>query len=370
MGPRPGRAAAFDPAGYGSGFGRLGDALLGASVRWDAVWYLTVAHDGYGTDTAKPAFFPLLPLLARGVGAGLGGPLAGGILVSLASLAVALVLLHRLTALELGEDAARWAPWVVAAFPMAWVYSAPYSEGLFLALSVGSVWAARTDRWAWAGLLGLGATATRSAGVVLLVPLALLAWEQRGAGGRRRAPWLALVPLGAAGFSAWLAWRGAGALAPLRAQAAWDRALRWPFAGVWDGTVAAWDGARQLLSGSREPRFFTAAGGDPFVAARIDLELWGFLVLGLVALAGVARRLSRAYAAYVVAALALPLSTPVGPQPLMSLPRFEAVLFPLAMWGGWWLARRGTGVRVAVLALGLAGLALTTGQVATWRWVA
>ena len=36
--------------------------------------------------------------------------------------------------------------------------------------------------------------------------------------------------------------------------------------------------------------------------------------------------------AYVVAALALPLSFPVGPQPLMSLPRFLAVLFPIFMW--------------------------------------
>ena len=52
------------------------------------------------------------------------------------------------------------------------------------------------------------------------------------------------------------------------------------------------------------------------------------------------RRLPAAYGAYVVAALALPLSYPVGPQPLMSLPRFVAVLFPLAIWLALWMTGR------------------------------
>jgi hypothetical protein len=72
----------------------------------------------------------------------------------------------------------------------------------------------------------------------------------------------------------------------------------------------------------------------------------------------------------VVAALALPLSWPVGPQPLMSLPRFEAVLFPAFMWIGWWVSKgsiwRG---RVLYGALG-AGLVASSAFVSTWHWFA
>jgi hypothetical protein len=88
------------------------------------------------------------------------------------------------------------------------------------------------------------------------------------------------------------------------------------------------------------------------------------------AVIGVARRLPVAYVAYVVAALALPLSWPVGPQPLMSLPRFEAMLFPAFMWLGWWIARGGAWRGRAVYGVFGGGLALTSALVTTWHWVA
>ena len=47
-----------------------------------------------------------------------------------------------------------------------------------------------------------------------------------------------------------------------------------------------------------------------------NLLLFGFLVLGAIACFGAFRRLPIAYGAYVIAALALPLSYPVTPQPL------------------------------------------------------
>jgi hypothetical protein len=370
VGERAGAAAAFDPQRLTVGAGAVGDALLAGAARWDAVWFLAIAGEGYGTDPQRPAFFPLYPLLARAAGVLVGSTVVGGVLVSLTALAAALYLLRRLTALELGAPAARLAVWLTAAFPMSFFFSAVYSEALFLAVSVGCVHAARMDRWATAGVLGLLATATRSAGVVLLVPLAVLLWQHRHTGLARRAPWAALVPLGAAAFCGWLALRGGGARAPFDAQAEWYRELAVPFSGVWEGTVAAWDGARQLLSGSRTPVYFEASGGDPFETAWANLEQWGYLVLAAVGLVGVARRLPPAYAGYVAAALALPLSAPVAPQPLMSLGRFVLVLFPLAMWGGWWLSRRGRTARAAVALVWVAGLVVSTGRFATWRWVA
>jgi hypothetical protein len=370
-----GRAHDFDPAGVTTPFGAVGDALAAPFGRWDSVWYLAIAGSGYG-DGAREAFFPLYPLLVRIAGAPLGSVLVGGALASTALLGVALVLLHRLVALDHDRAVARNAVLVTALFPMSFFFSAVYSESLFLALSIGAVYAARRERWAWAGALGALAAMTRSAGVVLLVPLALIyLWDDGRPRLRTRRPlradvlWLGLVPLGLAAYCAFLALQGLDALAPFHAQEVWFRSFAGPFGGVWDGTVAAVQGARQLLSGARTPVYFTAAGGDPFLVARHNIELFAWLVLGAVAVAGVLRRLPAAYGAYLLVALALPLSYPVGPQPLMSLPRFLAVLFPLAIWLALWMTGRAWRERL-VVAASAAGLAVYTGIFATWHWVA
>ncbi len=370
-----GRAAAFDPAGLTTPFGATGDVLAAPLGRWDSVWFMAIASGGYG-DGGSEAFFPLYPLLVRVAGVPFGSALVGGALASTALLGVALVLLHRLVALDHDRAVARNAVLVTALFPMSFFFSAVYSESLFLALSVGAVYAARRERWAWAGALGALAATTRSAGVLLLVPLAMIyLWDAGRPSLRTRRPlrldvaWLVLVPLGLAMYCAFLALGGHDALAPFHAQEVWFRSFAGPFGGVWDGVVAGVQGSRQLLSGAREPVFFTAAGGDPFLVARHNVELLVWLALALVAVAGVLRRLPAAYGAYVVAALALPLSYPVGPQPLMSLPRFVAVLFPLAIWLAVWMTGHVLRERLVVFAFAVA-LAVYTGIFATWHWVA
>jgi hypothetical protein len=376
-----GREHDFDPAGLTAPFGSVGDLLAAPFARWDSVWYLAIADGGYD-DAGREAFFPLYPLVVRLGGALVGSPLVAGALVSTGLLAIALVLLHRLVALDHDRDVARNAVLVTALSPMSFFFSAVYSESLFLAVSVGAVYAARRERWAWAGALGALAAATRSAGVLLLVPLLILyLWgdgRQPAAPATRtrlpRAPradvlWLALVPLGLVAYCSYLALAGHDAMAPFHAQAVWFRSFAGPFAGAWDGVVAGVQGAHQLLSGSRSPVFFRAAGGDPFLVARHNIELLAWLALIAVAAIGVLRRLPAAYGAYLLAALALPLSYPVGPQPLMSLPRFAVVLFPLAIWLALWMTGRVWRERLVVAGLASA-LAVYTGIFATWHWVA
>ena len=356
-------SVAFDPDGKARPFGSVGDALVAPGSYWDTTWYLDIAESGYTDERA--AFFPLYPLLVKVAGVVVGSPVVGGILVSLACFGGALWLLHRLVALDFGDRAARLTVLLVACFPAAAFFSAVYSEALFLLLSVGAIYAARTGRWELAGLAGALAAATRSAGILLLVPLALLWWRERGRDARLRdLVWLGAVPLGLVAFCAYLAAAGVDPLAPFQAQDSWNRGLVVPFfGGIVEGAQAAWEGGRQIAQG--EPRTWPVY--DP---RWMNVGLFACLVAALVALLGALRRLPLAYAAYALAALALPLTFPVDGDPLMSLPRFVAVLWPLHLWLALWLLERGRWLPRVAVGLFAVGLALVSAKVATWGWIA
>ncbi|HEX6458606.1 MAG TPA: mannosyltransferase family protein [Thermoleophilaceae bacterium] len=335
--------------------GALGRAL-GALARWDAVWYLTIAHSGYGGESSLTAFFPLYPLSVR---AAAGGGAAPGALVLLCAYAVsavsfivALVLLHKLVELELGERYARPVLLLVAFWPASFFFSAPYSESLFLALSVGVFYAARTERWALAALLCAAAGATRPTGLLLLLPLAWMAWRA----GRLR--WLVVAPLGALAFSAGLAGAGLRPLGWFGVERAWGHVFKGPSGGIWDAAVAGVSGAGRLVSSAPVDRVVAAENALYFV----------LLVLALVALVGMFRRLPPAYGIYTLGSLVAAVSAPVEWQPLMSFGRLLAVVFPIPMWVALELKDR----RVAmgsVLAASAALLVCGTGLFAAWQLV-
>lgn len=382
---------AFDPPGVTKGFGWLGDALAAPAARWDSSWYLVIAHWGYrpdlGSFTApRAAFFPLYPLGIAAVSSLHVPPVAAGVLVSLIAFAVALYGIHRLTAFELkSPEAARLAVMATAFGPMALFFSAVYSESLFMALSVGMFWSARHGRFAAAGALGMLASATRSTGLMLVVPAVLLyLYGPRAdrpverAGGcaltpryrvRSDAAWLLLIPAGMGAYMAYLALSGGSVFEPLHAQEVWGRAFAGPFGAVWQGLHAGFEGLRQLLSFQQLHSYWPAAGGNPIVAAWHNVLPAAFLIAAGCGVVGVLRRLPIAYGAYVVAALAMPLSYPAAPQPLMSLPRYMIVLFPLSMWVGSLLEAHPR-ARLPALALSSAAMVVAVGEFATWHWVA
>ncbi|MDO8211512.1 mannosyltransferase family protein [Conexibacter sp. CPCC 206217] len=385
LGQAPG-SEQFDPGGLTRPFSPLGDLLVAPSARWDAVWYLSIAQDGYSdsVDGAKAAFYPLYPLLTKVLGWFVGSTVVAGLLVSLACFFFALVLLHKLATLDLGARDARSTLLLVAFFPTAFFFSAIYSESLFLLTSVGAVLAARQGRWAWAGAAGALAVLTRNSGAVLLLPLLLIYLygpredaSPRGDGRwwKPRYPlgpsllWLGLMPLALAAYLAYCAIVLDDLFAPFQAQGLWGRHLV-PLGGVWDGARAAWLGLRQLVHGSATPVYFTDSGGDPFSNAGQNMMLFGFLVFALVALVGVLRRLPLAYGAYTLVALVLTLSYPVDAQPLMSLPRFVLVLFPLQMWLARWLGNRDDGAVERGVAISAVLLGLLAAQFARWGFVA
>jgi hypothetical protein len=387
IGRAPGTAG-FDPANLTAPFGYFGNLLVSPFARWDSVWYLAIARDGYGHNLAKTAFFPLYPVLMRGYAGLLGSAVAAGIVTSLVCFAWGLVLLHRLASLELDARAARTAITLIAFAPVAYFFSAVYTESLYLVLSVGCILRARRGGWLSAGLLGGLAAASRNSGVMLTVPVVLLfLYGPRPDGVRRagnfsgwrvvlpryrlgwRVLWALLIPVGLGVYILYIGLSTGHPLYPFQAEKIWFHEFAGPFGGAWNGVVAAWDGLRQLIHGPPPPIYFTKAGGDPLQVGGQNLMLFGFLVLGAVGLVGVFRRLPFAYGAYTLLSLAMPLSEPVTPQPLSSLPRYELVLFPLFFWGAAWLTRH-RGLTANALAVLAVLLGLFTAEFATWRFVA
>jgi hypothetical protein len=278
--------------------------------------------------------------------------LLGAYAVSAAALVVALVLLGRLVELELGARFERPVLMLVALWPASFFFSAPYSESLFLALSVGVFYAARTDRIPLAAGLCALATAARPTGVLLVLPLAWMAWKA----GKLR--WLAVAPLGAVAFSAGLGLNGLRPFGWFDVEREWGHVFKGPAAGIWDATVSGVRGLGQL---------FGSTPVDRVVAAENAIYLV-FLVLALIALVGVFRRLPPAYGIYTLASLVAAVSAPLEWQPLMSFGRLLAVVFPIPMWVALVLYER-PAARGAVLAASSALLVCATGLFATWQLV-
>ena len=362
--PRRQGWARFDPLRVSDRLGAIGNVLAAPSVRWDSIHYLAIAGHGYAAATST-AFFPLYPLLIRVMGAATGSAPVAGVLISAVSLMVALGLLHRLTDLELGRRAADATVMLLALSPLSFFFSAVYTESLFLALSLGAVYAGRRGRWAAAGALAGLAAVTRVPGVLLVVPLALIYLKQHRRPGWRLG-WLALAPAALGAYLAYLVARGYGALAPLVQQTGAQHQHR--MAGPIETILAA---VRTALAGVRAldlGRIYRPTLGGPLPSGVESILLLAVLVVAVIALVAAFRRLPLAYGAYACAALLVSTWSPVAGQPLKSVDRYTLTIFPLWMVAGAWISERR--LTRATLLVSAVLLAFWTFQFATWSWVA
>lgn len=359
--------SSFDPAGITGHLGPVGDALAGVAVRWDSLHYLAVARHGYAT-VGNAVFFPLYPLLLRAFALILGSDVIAGVAISCVSFVVALELLHRLTELELGRGAADAAVLLLCFAPLSFFFSAVYTESLFLALSIGAVYAARRERWALACGLGALAALTRVPGVLLAVPIAVLFWRTNRGAVDRRLAWLLLIPAAVSAYAIYLASRGFGVLAPVAQQGAAQHGHRFtgPVSTIAAALQSAASGLGAIVRGT-DPVLSPTIGG-PLSASAESVVLLGVLCLAGWALVACSRRLPSAYSLYAAVALVVCLSSPVSRQPLISLDRYALTIFPLWMAAGALLSRRRRLWPVLVLMGAL--LAFYSFEFATWAFVA
>jgi Gpi18-like mannosyltransferase len=202
------RTRAWDP---------LTDLVFGTFDQWDAEWFLRISQDGY--DDVSAAFFPLYPALVALVGS---SPV-WATLLSLTAAGIGAWCVAEIARERLGDAIAYDSVLVLALFPTAFLFTAVYSDGLFLALSAASFLAAQRRRPWLAGLCGGLAVATRSMGLALLPALAYLLWPRSRREIWRLAP-LLLLPAALALYAVYPDREVGDAYAFTNAQASgWDR---------------------------------------------------------------------------------------------------------------------------------------------------
>lgn len=359
------------------------DLVFSPLAQWDSVHYLTIAFYGYAANQPglpptemRPAFFPLYPGVVRlfsGFGASPGLVLIVAYLVSLTCFFAALVLLHRLTVIELGERYGRPALMLIAFFPTALFFGIPYTESMFLLLAVGAFFAARTGHWALAGIAMALASATRVPGLLLAVPVALLYLygpradrepvESRGLWPRYPirpdAAWLLLAPLGLIAFSVYLHFRLGDAMAWQHAQTAFGRHTVDPLTGIWNGLSEAAKSLGHVVNGTYNQNT---------IYDHLNIAQVLFVAFAVVGGVGALRLLPAAYGTWVLISLVPTFVSQSPGFPLFSVSRFIAVLFPIFLWLAVVCERKR--ITPTVVALFAAGMAVFTVQFTLWYFVA
>jgi hypothetical protein len=285
------------------------------TFQYDGERYLRIMRTGFGLhDVEMPdtAFFPLVAWLARPIYWVTGSPgIAGTTIATLTALG-AFVAVWGISREWVGERLARHALVLMAVFPASLFLTSFYSEGLFVALGAGGVWADKRNRPWLAAVCFAGVSMTRSVGI--LVPaVVVLARIIRTRGLDRRA--LGYAAAAAAGLGAVMVdfWVETGdPLAFLKVQDDWQRGLSMPWTTVLQGWENLWPVADTVLV--------------PTLIAR-NLDLWCVLIVAV----GIG------YAAWMAHRRVLPMEVWMLGVVLIVLPLCSANLasfnrFVFAMW--------------------------------------
>ncbi|GCE24588.1 hypothetical protein KDA_00720 [Dictyobacter alpinus] len=214
------------------------NAFLNSWSQWDAKIYVRIAQFGYQSPYDL-AFFPLFSLLIAIPGHILGpwSYLPLGMLISNAALLGSLFILYYLAADVGGDQVAHRTILYLCIFPTALFFFTAYNESLFLLLSSGTLLALRRQRWWLAGVLGLLAALTRSAGIMLAAPYLYELWlaRERIMVTKRfflfSALPILLIPTGMLLYSIYCWSRTGNFLAFVSVQAHWARQTSWPWQG-------------------------------------------------------------------------------------------------------------------------------------------
>ena len=282
----------------------------------DSLHYIDIAKNWYVGDPNLDAsnfivFFPLYPLLIRLVTVDFNYINLSALVVSNVSSIIAVFYIYKLAKLDFDDGVAQKSVLFLSVFPNAYFLSAPYTEGLFFALVISSLYYARLARWATAGYLGFLAALTRIGGLLMLPVLLVELLHQKGWNPRKMLTvnlfWILLV-LG--GFLVYL---------NINYQVWGD-----PFKFM-DIQRVHWYNTLDPLLGLTRSLGWAGNGVYPknliLGVAPLVFAVFGSITVAL----GCCRRLRPSYMVYMVLAWMLAVSTSMW----ISVPRYVMAMFPM-----------------------------------------
>ena len=254
------------------------------------------------------------------------------LIISNVSSLAAFLYLYKLAKLEFNDKVAIKAVLFLSVFPTAYFLSAPYTEGLFFALLIASIYYARLGKWQFAGLISFLAALTRIEGLLLLPVLLVEYFHQKGWKPKKTDLNILWPLLALAGFLIYLGINYQVTGSPFTFLTV--EAVHWfnrldPKAGL----TAAYSWARNASYPDN-----VTIGLAPLVFA-----LFGLLMVGV----SFWRRLRPVYIVYMVLSWGLAVSTSWW----ISVPRYIMAMFPMFMLFGLLTNRKAVNIAI-VLASG------------------
>lgn len=314
------------------------DEVLGGWMWGDAVWYVSIADDGYFyiPDEQSPvAFFPSYPLTVRAATSVIEPTALAALVVTTLSGFAAALLFWQWCGRHLSGRARLAAFLALLCFPYAWyLYGTGYADALFLLATLAAFTLMERRQPLLAGLCGAVATAARPVGVSVVAALVVMAWLQH----REQAPPRRI---------------GAGIVAPIVAVGglgAWCTYL-WvrfgdPMAFAAVEGARGWDQPPGMRTWLKERFFWQIQHGNPSFTLRLLPH--AILTIGaLFLIPAVFRRFGAAYGFYTLAVVGI---AATGTGTFMGCARYLLVAFPLFGVVGPWLAQRLWVGRVALVA--------------------
>ena len=220
---------------------------------WDSGWYLDIAQYGYnaqfhsllpklvGPGQLNYAFFPLYPMMLRGLGWLIGDCPLAGVIISNVFLLLACVFLHKLVRHSDGLRAADRAVKYLLLFPVGFILSGVFTESTFLALAIMCFYFARRNGWWAAGIAGFFLALTRNVAILMVLPLLYEYLRQRSYNPLKIRPGIlaiALIPLGLGAFMAYCHHLTGDWFGFVHVQSAWGRELVNPLGSLMDGLAS------------------------------------------------------------------------------------------------------------------------------------
>jgi hypothetical protein len=294
------------------------EAAFTTWYRWDAIWYGSIARDGYQyfgeREASNVAFFPGFPLLNGAVSRAIDLPVeVSGPIVSTLLTLIAAWLLYRLTLRETNDDdTARRSIVYWLAFPAAYYLALGFSEALYTVATLAAFTLAREGKWGWSGLVAFIAGLTRLHGALLIVPLAYeylrqQRWQWRSVFKPQAVSTLG-APLGVLAFFGYLGVQFGKPLAYFDVQTLFFKGIRAEAFPTFPGTMLA-NSIHGLLTNVPSTESIAVVGALLLLLV-LTLETWA--------------RLPRVYGVYMLTVVLFSLTS----GDLISLPRFVVPMFP------------------------------------------